>query len=131
MGIIVILATVAANVVAALADFTKSRFATETAVEVGVPQTWLPVLGTLKTAGAAGLTLGLTGIPNLGLAAAPYLGLAAAPYLGLAAAVGLVLFFLGAIVVHLRADEFHHIVATVGYLALTTAALGVEIGRSG
>jgi hypothetical protein len=123
MDVVVILATVVTNVVAALADFTKARFATETAAEVGVPQTWLPILGTLKTAGAAGLTLGLTGIPNLGLAAAPYLGLAAA--------VGLVLFFLGAIVVHLRADEFHHIVATVGYLALTTAALGVEIGRSG
>jgi hypothetical protein len=123
MGIVVILATVVANVVAALGDFTKSRFATETAVEVGVPQAWLPTLGILKTAGAAGLTLGLTG--------APYLGPAAASYLGLAAAVGLVLFFLGAIVVHLRAHEFHHIVATVGYLALTTAALGVEIGRSG
>jgi len=115
MGIVVILATVVANVAAALADFTNSRFATETAVEVGVPRTWLPVLGILKTAGAAGLALGLTGIP----------------YLGLAAAVGLVLFFLGAVVVHLRAHEFHHIVATVGYLALTTAALGVEIGRSG
>jgi hypothetical protein len=115
MGVVVILATVITNVVAALADFTKARFATETAAEVGVPQTWLPILGTLKTAGAAGLTLGLAGVP----------------YLGLAAAVGLVLFFLGAIVVHLRAHEFHHIVATVGYLALTTAALSTEIGRTG
>jgi hypothetical protein len=42
---------IVANVVAALADFTKSRFATETAVEVEVPQTWLPTLGILKTAG--------------------------------------------------------------------------------
>jgi hypothetical protein len=85
MGVVAIIA----NVVAALADLTKARFATETAVEVGVPQTWLPVLGTLKTAGAAGLCLGLLSVP----------------YLGLAASVGLVLFFLGAIVVHLRATS--------------------------
>jgi hypothetical protein len=115
MGTVAILAAVVANVVAALADFTKARFATETAVEVGVPQSWLPVLGTLKTAGAAGLAISLLGVP----------------YLGLAAAIGLVLFFLGAIVVHLRAHEFHHIVATVGYLALTVGALSAEIGRAG
>ena len=115
MGVVVILAAAVANVVAALADFTKARFATDTAVEVGVPQTWLPMLGTLKTAGAAGLLIGLTGIP----------------YLGLAAAIGLVLFFLGAIVVHLRVHEFHHIVATAGYLALAAAALGAEIGGAG
>jgi hypothetical protein len=41
------------------------------------------------------------------------------------------LFFLGAILVHLRAHEFHHIVATVGYLALTVGALSAEIGRAG
>jgi hypothetical protein len=115
VGTVVILAAVVANVAAALADFTKARFATETAVEVGVPQTWLPMLGTLKTAGAAGLAVGLTGVP----------------YLGRSAATGLVLFFLGAIVVHLRAREFHHLVATVGYLALAAAALSVEIVAAG
>src|SRR5215207_6122238 len=112
MGTVVILAAVVANVVAALADFTKAKFATETAVEVGVPQTWLPMLGTLKTAGAAGLALGLAGVP----------------YLGVSAATGLVLFFLGAIVVHLRAHEFHHIVA---YLTLAAAALSAEIVAAG
>lgn len=56
------------------------------------------------------------------LAAVVTLSLLGAAYLGLAAAIGLVLFFLGAIVVHLRAHEFHHIVATVGCLALTVGA---------
>jgi hypothetical protein len=37
-----------------------------------------------------------------------------APYIGTAAAIGLVLFFLGAIGVHLRAHEHHHVIATVG-----------------
>ncbi|MEU8615607.1 DoxX family protein [Actinoplanes sp. NPDC048791] len=111
MGAVVILAAIVANLVAASGDFTRAKFATETAGEVGVPLTWLPVLGTLKVAGATGLTLGLMGVP----------------YLGLAAATGLVLFFLGAIAVHLRVHEFHHVVATVGYLALAIAALSAEL----
>ncbi len=115
MGTVVILAAIVANVVAARADFTKGKFATDTALKIGVPQTRLPVLGTLKTAGAAGLAIGLTG----------------APYIGPSAAIGLVLFFLGAIVVHLRAREFHHIVPTVGYLALAAAALSAEIVAAG
>jgi hypothetical protein len=76
-------------------------------IKVGVPTSWLPMLGTLKVAGAAGLLLGLLGVR----------------YIGVAAAVGLVLFFLGAIGVHLRAREHHFITTTVGYFVLAAAAL--------
>ena len=56
----------------------------------GVPESWLTTLGALKTAGAVGLLLGLVGVA----------------FIGTAAATGLVLFFVGAIVAHLRARLF-------------------------
>jgi hypothetical protein len=58
--------------------------------KAGVPESWLTTLGVLKVSGAAGLLLGLLGVP----------------YIGAAAALGLVLFFIGAIVVHVRARDF-------------------------
>jgi hypothetical protein len=85
-------ATVVANIGAAMADFTGAKFASANSVRVCVPSSWLPALGTLKVAGAVGLLLGLLGVP----------------YIDIAAAVGLVLFFLAAIGVHLRAREHRH-----------------------
>jgi len=78
-----------------------------------VPSTWLPALGTLKIAGAAGLLLGLLGIR----------------YIGIAAAAGLVLFFLGAIGVHLRAREHRHIFTAAGYFLLAAASLAASVAR--
>lgn len=54
-----------------------------------MPQSWLTPLGILKAAGAGGLLLGLIG----------------APLIGEAAAIGLILFFVGAIITHLRAHS--------------------------
>ena len=108
---IVMVVAIVANVYAATADFTRGEFAVANSIKVGVPTSWLPVLGTLKTAGALGLLLGLLGVP----------------YIGVAAAVGLVLFFLGAIGVHLRAHEHHFIFTTVGYLLIAAAALVASI----
>jgi hypothetical protein len=110
---VVIVAAIAANVGAAAADFTQANFAVANSVRVGVPNSWLPTLGTLKMAGAAGLLLGLFGIP----------------YIGIAAAAGLVLFFAGAMGAHLRAHEHRHIVTTVGYFVLAAASLAIFIAR--
>ena len=110
---VVTVAAIVANIGAAMADFTRANFALANSIQVGVPSSWLPMLGMLKVAGAVGLLLGLLGVP----------------YIGVAAAVGLVLFFLGAIGVHLRAHEHHHIITTVGYLLLATAALVASIAR--
>ncbi|MFI5774140.1 DoxX family protein [Streptomyces sp. NPDC051658] len=52
--------------------------------------TWLPMLATLKAAGAVGLAVGLLGFRVIGIAAA----------------IGLVLFFIGAMAAHLRARVF-------------------------
>jgi len=106
-------AAIVANTGAATADFTRANFALANSVRVGVPATWLPALGTLKIAGATGLLLGLVGVP----------------YIGIAAAAGLVLFFVGAIGVHLRAHEHRHIITTVGYFVLAAASLAVSIAR--
>jgi DoxX-like family len=50
-----------------------------------VPRSWVPVLGTFLALGSLGLLAGF-----------------AVPALGVAAAVGLVLYFVGALVAHLR-----------------------------
>ncbi|MGW3811885.1 DoxX family protein [Micromonospora sp. NPDC005113] len=110
---VVTAAAIVANVGAATADFTRSNFALANSIKVGVPSSWLPVLGALKVAGAAGLLLGVLGVR----------------YIGVAAAVGLVLFFLGAIGVHLRAHEHKHVTTTIGYLLLAIAALMASIAR--
>jgi hypothetical protein len=54
------------------------------------------MLGTLKAAGALGLLIGIR-----------------VPLIGIAAAVGLVLFFVGAIVTHLRAHDYSFGLAVV------------------
>jgi DoxX-like family len=51
-----------------------------------VPESWLPMLGALKAAGAIGLLVGILVRP-----------------IGIAAACGVILFFIGAIITHLRA----------------------------
>src|SRR5215217_4901647 len=57
----------------------------------GVPESWLTFpIGTLKTAGAAGLLLGLVGVP----------------WIGTAAAIGLVLFFVCAVYTHVRVRDY-------------------------
>jgi hypothetical protein len=74
--------TVVANASVAVADLARARFVLANMEEVGVPRSWLVPLGVLKGAGAAGLLLGLLGLR----------------FLGTAAAIGLVVFFVGALV---------------------------------
>lgn len=56
--------------------------------QLGVPVSWLPILGTLKAAGAAGLVIGI-GVPPIGVLAA----------------AGLSLFFIAALITHIRAHD--------------------------
>jgi len=101
------LITIVLNAAIGLADLAKAKFVLATSQAVDVPPSWLPVLGTLKLAGAAGLILGLAGIAPIGTAAA----------------IGLVLFYLGAIVAHVRARQFATTVAPLLFLGLAVAAL--------
>jgi hypothetical protein len=65
------------------------------------------MLGTLKLAGAAGLLVGLVGPPAIGIAAA----------------TGLVLYFIGAVIAHLRARVLYNIAFPDAYLGLSAASL--------
>jgi hypothetical protein len=71
----------------------------------GLPRTWVPVLGALLAAGTVGLLAGL-----------------AVPLLGTLAATGLVLYFIGAIVAHLRVGS-RDIVGGIVFLLTALAAL--------
>jgi hypothetical protein len=94
--------TILATAYVAFADLAHLRFVHKNMAEGGVPQSWLPVLATLKAAGAAGLCLGLLNVPLIGTAAA----------------TGVVIFFIGALVEHVRAHVFYNIAVPGKYLAL-------------
>ncbi|MBQ1100262.1 DoxX family protein [Streptomyces sp. b94] len=105
--VIVTVVAVVANAGIAVADLMGARFVLANSAEVKVPASWIPGLAVLKAAGAAGLLIGMLGVRPLGIAAA----------------VGLVLFFVGAVVAHVRTRVFHNIAFPAGYLALNAVAL--------
>ncbi|MBP2371924.1 DoxX family protein [Pseudonocardia parietis] len=108
----VTVAAIVANAFIAAADFTRARFVLANSASVGVPESWLTPLGLLKAAGAVGLLLGLLGVP----------------FVGPLAATGLLLFFIGAVVTHLRAGDYS---VSLGfpafYLLLAAASLVLDI----
>lgn len=73
--------------------------------ELGVPEARLNVLAWLLIAGAAGLLLGLVWPP-----------------IGIAAGFGVLAYFIGAVVVHVRAGDLRHLAPP-----LTLAALAVVV----
>jgi DoxX-like family len=86
--IIVTVVAAAANVYAATNDFIRPKWLLGNMSKLGVPESWLPILGVLKAAGALGLLIGI-GVPQIGIAAAS----------------GLTLFIVGAVITHLRAHD--------------------------
>jgi DoxX-like protein len=109
--LIVTLVTAIATTVVAVLDYARHDAVVDNSSAVGVPVSWLPVLGTLKLAGAGGLVAGLLGIPLIGVAAA----------------AGLVLFFVGAVIAHVRAGVLHTIHGPGGFLALSVASLVLAV----
>jgi hypothetical protein len=111
--LVVVICTITVTGWAAAADFWGARFVLATMAEVRVPEPWLPLLGALKAAGAVGLLIGLVWLWPIGVAAA----------------VGLVLFFIGAIVTHVRAGVFYNIAFPGLFLALAVASLVLTAAR--
>ncbi|MBU3067506.1 DoxX family protein [Nocardia sp. NEAU-G5] len=97
---------IVANALIAVADYAKAPFVLKNSAEVHVPAGVLPYLATLKLAGTLGLVLGPT----------------VAPWLGVAAGIGLILFYLGAVVAHVRARVFYNIAFPGLYLLLAIAS---------
>ncbi|WP_405610660.1 DoxX family protein [Streptomyces sp. NBC_01508] len=79
----------------------------------GIPRKYVPVLGVLLAAGAVGLVSGPV-----------------VPLLGTLAAAGLVLYFVGAIIAHLRVGS-RDIVGGIVFLATAVAALTLGLADHG
>ncbi|WP_276256791.1 DoxX family protein [Halomontanus rarus] len=109
MGVSII--TIIAVGISAAAFFRPPEVLLKDMAEVDVKESWLPMLGTLKAAGALGLLIGI-GVP--------------APSIGTAAAVGLVVYFIGAAIVHIRVGDYsvsgQHV-----FLLLTVATLVLDL----
>lgn len=104
-------ATILANGGMAAGGIAKAHFVVKNAAEVHVAPSWVPILGLLKAAGAAGLLLGVLGVPVIGTIAAS----------------GLVAFFVGAISFHIRARVLYNIAFPGFFLVLAIASLVVSI----
>jgi len=107
--IIATVLTAAANFFSATLDFIRYKQVLINMAKAGVPGSWITMLGTLKAAGALGLLVGI-----------------GVPLIGTAAAVGLILFFVGAIITHLRARDYSFGLAVV-FLLLAVAALVLRV----
>ena len=103
----------AANLFAAGADFVRYPQIAINMDRAGVPHSWMIPLGILKAAGALGLLLGIF-----------------VPPIGIAAGVGLALFFVGAIITHLR-GHYYAFTAPIIFLTLAVAALVLRLAVSG
>jgi hypothetical protein len=104
--------TVAANLFSAGCDFVRYKQVSIAMARAGVPESWMTTLGILKGAGALGLLVGI-----------------ALPLVGTAAAIGLTLFFVGAIVTHLRARDYSFGLA-VAFLLLAVGALVLRLTKA-
>src|SRR5438874_1425214 len=111
--VVVTVLAAAANFFSATLDCVRYKQVLINMAKAGVPESWITMLGILKAAGALGLLVGF-----------------GVPLIGTAAAVGLVLFFVAAIVTHLRARDYSFGLA-VGFLTLAVAALVLGLHARG
>ncbi|MFD8750452.1 DoxX family protein [Kitasatospora sp. NPDC059577] len=90
--------------------FAGAEYVVKPLADYGVPRAWWTWLGVAKAAGALGLLAGL-----------------AVPAVGYAAAVGVILYFLGAVVTVVRARAYAHIPFPLVYLAPAAASLALGL----
>ncbi|MCV7074657.1 DoxX family protein [Mycobacterium szulgai] len=109
LAVVVTTAIVTAGI--ALPDLIPAEFVLANSARVNVPRSWLPTLAVLKLAGAGGLVVGLLGLSGIGIAAA----------------TGLVLYFIGAVIAHVRAGVFSNIAFPGCYLLLSIASLALMV----
>jgi hypothetical protein len=107
--IVVTILAAAANIFSATLDFIRYKPILINMAKVSVSESWITTLGILKAAGALGLLIGI-GVPAVGIAAA----------------AGLLLFFLAAVIIHLRGHD-HSFGLAITFLLLAIAALGVRV----
>jgi DoxX-like family len=108
--LIVTVLAAAANTYAAIVDFRRPQWILDNMTDWGGSHSWLFTLGALKAAGALGLLVGI-----------------GVPLIGIAAAIGLVVFFVGAIVVVIRAHWYSHLPWPATYLLLAMVSLTLRL----
>jgi hypothetical protein len=94
--IVVTLLAAAANIFSATLDFIRFKQVLINMAKANVSESWITTLGILKAAGAVGLLVGI-----------------GVPLIGIAGATGLVVFFVGAIITHLRTRDYSFGLAVV------------------
>lgn len=109
--VVVTVLTIAANTWAVAVDFAKAKAVMDNAASVGIPASWVPALGAIKGLGVIGLVVGLAGVR----------------WIGIAAAAGLTLFFIGAIIFHVRARVFRTMPFPGMFLALAAVSLALAV----
>jgi hypothetical protein len=107
--IVITILTIAYNTFGAIMDFIRFKPIVLAMEKAGVPLSWLPTLGLLKAAGVLGLLIGFV-----------------VPLIGTAAAIGIILFYVGAIITHLRVRDYSFGLAAV-FLLLSAAALTLRL----
>jgi hypothetical protein len=110
--VVVTLLAAAANIFSATLDFIRYKQVLINMAKAGVSESWITSLGILKAAGAIGLLVGI-GVPMIAVVAA----------------IGLILFFVGAIIIHLRARDYSFGLAVV-FLLLAVAAVVLRLAVS-
>jgi hypothetical protein len=110
--VVVTLLAAAANIFSATLDFIRYKQVLINMAKAGVSESWITPLGILKAAGAIGLLVGI-----------------GVPLIGTGAAIGLILFFVGAIIIHLRARDHSFGLAVVFLFSAGRGRAGVETGR--
>ena len=110
--VVVSVLAAAANIFSATCDFVRYKQVSIAMAKAGVSESWMTPLGILKATGALGLLIGIW-----------------MPAIGIAAAIGLVLFFVGAIVTHLRGRDYS-LGPAIAFLLLAVAALALRLASS-
>lgn len=113
--VVTVIATIA-NGYAAANDFIRPKWLLANMTKLGVRESWLTKLGLLKAAGALGVLVGIR-----------------VPLIGVAAAVGLILFFAGAIITHLRSrlllSRYANRIPSAGHRRTITGTICAGAGR--
>jgi hypothetical protein len=104
--ILVTVVAASVNGYAAYADFTQADWIVQNMIRYGVPRSWLPLLAVLKAAAAVGLLVGI-----------------GVHIIGSAAAIGLIAYFVGAIVTVIHARVWSHLAYPVLFLLPPTVSL--------
>jgi DoxX-like protein len=110
--LIVTVLTAGANISSATLDFIHYKQVSLSMAKAGVPESWMSLLGILKAVAALGLLVGI-GIPLIGAAAG----------------LGLICFFIAALIIHLRAQDYS-LGLPVFFLVLAVATLALQAATS-